>query len=211
VRLEQGQVLAEPLGPIRNVYFPYSGIVSCLVPLRDGHFVQAGVIGRDGAVSALQALDGNVSPNRIAVQVSGRAAAIEAARVKEIAEGHSDVRSLFLSHEQFFLCEVQQSAACNALHTIRQRVARWILRMNDLVGMNVAMTQELLSELIGVRRTSVSLVAASLQRAGLIKYSRGHIQIVDIDRLRQTSCECYQTVRDHYERICKYSADPTGS
>jgi CRP-like cAMP-binding protein len=201
VELKQGQVLAEPLDPIRHAYFPYSGIVSFLVPLKDGHLVQTGLVGRDGGVGALQALHGKVSANRIAVQVPGRAAAIEAARLAEIARDHPNVRSKILSHEQFFLCEVQQSAACNAVHTVQQRVCRWILRMNDLVGMNVSITQELLATIIGVRRTTVSLEAASLQAEGVLKYKRGHIQIVDIEHLRHSSCECYQTVRDHYQRI----------
>jgi CRP-like cAMP-binding protein len=190
--------------------------VSFLVPLKDGHLVQTGVVGRDGVVGALQALGEKVSPHRIAVQVPGRAAVIEAERVAEIAEGHSGVRSLFLSYEQFFLCEVQQSAACNAVHTVEQRICRWILRMNDLVGMNVAITQELLSEIIGVRRTSVSLAASSLQAAGVIQYRHGHIQIVDIERihgcrqhhlLAQTICSPHVVVGQSRRQCPKPTAD----
>ena len=135
------------------------------------------------------------------MRVPGRAAAIEADRIGEMAEVSPGVRSLFLSHEEFFLAEVQQSAACNAVHTVEQRVCRWMLRMNDLIGMNVAVTQELLSQMIGVRRTSVTLAASLLQHAGVIRYRRGHIQIVDIERLKQSSCECYVAVKDHYDRI----------
>jgi CRP-like cAMP-binding protein len=135
------------------------------------------------------------------VRVPGRAAVIEADRIAEMAQVSPDVRSLFLSHEQFFLAEVQQSAACNAVHTVEQRVCRWMLRMNDLIGMNVAVTQELLSQMIGVRRTSVTLAAGLLQQAGVIRYRRGHIQIVDIERLKQSSCECYKAVSDHYDRL----------
>jgi CRP-like cAMP-binding protein len=207
VELKQGQVLAEWLGPIRHVYFPYSGIVSFLIPLQDGAMVQTGVVGRDGVVGAFPALHDKISANRIVVQVPGRAAVIDAYRLAEFAQGHANVRSLLSRHEQFFLCEAQQSAACNAVHTIHQRICRWLLRANDLAGMHVPMTQELLAEIIGVRRTSVSLAAASLQSAGVIKYTRGHIQIVDIDRLRHSSCECYQTVRDHYQRNLRSSAD----
>jgi CRP-like cAMP-binding protein len=115
------------------------------------------------------------------------------------------LRSLLLNHEEFYfyLTEVQQSAACNAVHTMQQRVCRWMLRMNDLIGMHVPVTQESLSEMIGVRRSSVSTATALLQGAGVIRYARGRIQIVDIGRLKQLSCECYQVVRDHYDRIMK--------
>jgi CRP-like cAMP-binding protein len=211
VDIAQEQVLAEPLEQMHHVYFPYSGIVSFLVPLSDGHVVQTGMVGRDGAVGGLQALDGKVASNKIVVRVPGRAVTIEADRVGEMAQASSGIRSLFLSHEQFFLAEVQQSAACNAVHTIEQRICRWMLRMSDLIGMNVAVTQELLSQMIGVRRSSVSLAAGSLQQAGLIRYRRGHIQIVDIERLKQSSCECYKAVRDHYDRFVNVVAASSGS
>ena len=201
VHLAPGQVLAEPIEPITHVYFPYSGAISFLVPLKDGQLVQTGVVGRGGAVGALQALEGGISPNRIIVQVPGRAAVVQAERLAEVVRDYPALRSLILSHEQFFFSEVQQSAACNAVHTVQQRVCRWILRMNDLVGMNVAVTQELLAGMIGVRRTSVSAAAASLQAEGIIKYRRGHIQIVDIERLKQISCECYQTLRDYQQIV----------
>jgi CRP-like cAMP-binding protein len=202
VQLQQGQVLAEPLEPMVQVYFPYSGAVSFLVPLNDGHVVQTGVVGRGGAVGALQALDGKVSPNRVVVQVPGQAAVVQAKLLAEIVADYPALRGLMLSQEQFLLAEVQQSAACNAVHTVQQRVCRWILRLNDLVGTNVAVTQELLAGMIGVRRTSVTAAAASLQAIGIIKYQRGHIQIVDIERLKQSSCECYQTLLD-YQHIVR--------
>jgi CRP-like cAMP-binding protein len=201
VDLREGQVLAEPFDRFDRVYFPYAGVISFSVPLEDGHLVQTGIVGRDGAVGALHVLDGKVSPNRIVVRVPGKAAVIEADRFSEIIQVDTGLRSLFLSHEQFFLAEVQQSAACNAVHSVQQKVCRWILRMNDLVGMNVPLTQELLSEMIAVRRTSISAAAAPLQSAGVISYRRGHIQIVDIERLNQSSCECYAAVKDHYDRI----------
>jgi CRP-like cAMP-binding protein len=203
--LQQGQIVAEPLERIAQVYFPYSGVISFLVPLSDGRLVQTGVVGRDGAVGALQALECKVSPNRIVVQVPGRAAVVQAERLAEIVRDVPALRSLILHHEQFFLSEVQQSAACNAVHTVQQRICRWMLRMNDLVGMNVAVTQELLAGMIAVRRTSVTAAAASLQAAEIISYRRGHIQILDIERLRQSSCECYQALED-YRHIVKGSA-----
>jgi CRP-like cAMP-binding protein len=210
VHLQQGQVLAEPLEPMLQVYFPYSGAISFLVPLKSGHLVQTGVVGRSGVVGALQALDAKVSPNRVVVQIPGRAAVVQAELLAEIVGDYPALRSLILSHEQFFLSEVQQSAACNAVHPVQQRVCKWILRMNDLVGMNVAVTQELLAGMIGVRRTSVTAAAASLQADGIIKFRRGHVQIVDIERLKQSSCECYQTLRD-YQRIVQGAPEGTTS
>jgi CRP-like cAMP-binding protein len=200
VELRQGEVLAEPLDRMHRVYFPHSGIISFLVPLKDGHLVQTGMVGHDGVIGALQALNGKMSPNRIVVRVQGRAAVIEADRMAELAHASPSVRSLLLNYQQFFLTEVQQTAACNAVHTVQQRVCRWLLRMNDLIGMHVPVTQELLSEMIGVRRTTVTAATALLQSAGVIRYARGRIQIVGIERLKQSSCECYEAVRDHYAR-----------
>jgi CRP-like cAMP-binding protein len=181
--LQRGQVLAKPLEPMVQAYFPYSGVISFLVPLKDGHLVQTGVVG------ALQALD---ISQHVVVQVPGPAAVVKAELLAEIVGDYPALRSLILSHEQLFLSKVQQSLACNAVHALQERVCRWILRLNDLVGMNVAVTQELLAGMIGVRRTSVTAVATSLQAERIIKYRRGHIQIVDIERLKQSSCECYQ-------------------
>ena len=204
VELTQGQVLAEPLEPIRHVYFPYSGIISFLVPLTNGSLVQTGVVGQDGAVGALQALDGKVSPNKIVVQMPGRAAVIDADQFSKIAQAAPGARSLILSHEECFLAEVQQSAACNAVHPVRQRLSRWLLRMNDLMsGRNIAVTQEILSNMLGVQRSSVTVAAASLQKVGAIRYRRGHIQILDIELLRESSCECYAAVRRSYDRIVR--------
>jgi CRP-like cAMP-binding protein len=200
--LTQGDVLAEPLERLRRVYFPFSGIISFMVPLENGSLVQTAVVGEDSAVGALQALAGRVSPNKIVVQIPGRAAVIDADEFSKIAQTAPRIRSLILSHEQFFLAEVQQSVACNAVHSVRQRMARWLLRMNDLTnGQNIAVTQEIVSEMLGVQRTSVTLAAASLQEVGAIKYRRGHIHILDIERLRDSACECYRAVRRSFDSI----------
>ena len=205
VELEKGQVLAEPLERMHSVYFPTSGIIAFLVPLTDGSSVQAGIVGADGAVGALQALGGGVSPSRLVVQMPGRAAVIEAAQIGKIAQATPSARSLILSHEQFNVAKLQQSAACNAVHTVRQRMCRWLLRMSDLSGRNIAVTQESFSEMLGVQRTSVTLAAAFLQKAGAIRYRRGHIHILDIELLKASSCECYAALRRSYDRLVKAS------
>jgi CRP-like cAMP-binding protein len=201
VELKQGEVLAESQQPLRLVYFPYSGIISSSVPLKDGHLIQTGMVGRDGVVGAMQALDRKVSPNKLIVVVPGVAEVADVDVVGSIIQANPNVRELLASHEQFFLAEVQQSAACNAVHAIEQRTCRWLLRMNDLIGMKVPLTQELLAEMMGVRRTSVTMAAATLQKAGFIRYRRGHIHIVDIEGIKQKSCECYEVVKDHYDRL----------
>jgi CRP-like cAMP-binding protein len=205
IELAHGEVLAEPLAPMRRVYFPYSGIISFLVPLTDGYLVQTSLVGDDGAVGALQALDGRVSPNKIVVQVPSRAAVIDADHFGRIAQAAPGVRALLLSHEQFFVAEVQQSAACNAVHTVRQRMCRWLLRMNDLAGTTIAVTQEMFSDMLGVQRTSVTLAAASLQKAGVIRYRRGHVQILDVHLLERSSCECYGALKRSYNRLVRHS------
>src|SRR5512139_1199792 len=126
--LQPGQVLAKPLEPMGQVYFPYSGAVSFLVPLKDGPLVQTAVVGQDGAVGALQALEAKVFSSTAIVLLPGRAALVQAVHLVEVVRDYPALRSQIISHEQFFLSEVQQSAACNAVHSIRQRVCRWLLR-----------------------------------------------------------------------------------
>ncbi len=109
---------------------------------------------------------------------------------------------LLIRHEQVILAQAQQSAACNAIHKVEARLARWLLRTRDLAGTDLLLlTQEYLAEMLGVRRSSVSLVAHTLQEAGLIRYSRGNIKINDLEGLREVACECYQTVKSHHDRL----------
>jgi CRP-like cAMP-binding protein len=203
VELSHGEVLARSQEDIKRVYFPHSGIISFMVETRDGRMVQTGMVGRDGAVGAIQALDDRVSLNKIIVHVPGEASVVDADRVRAAAQASPIIRSLLVSHEEFFVADVQQSVACNALHHVEPRMCRWLLRMNDLVGMEMPLTQDLLSAMLGVRRTTVSIVASSLQNTGVIEYSRGRFHILNIHRLKKLSCECYGTVREQYDRLFK--------
>jgi CRP-like cAMP-binding protein len=116
---------------------------------------------------------------------------------------------MLMRHEQFVMAQAQQSAACNASHTVEARIARWLLRCRDLAGSDdIALTQEFLAEMMGVRRTSVSLVANTLQHAGLIKYRRGHIRLLDLEGVQESACECYETVKAHSARLLNGSAHP---
>jgi CRP-like cAMP-binding protein len=112
---------------------------------------------------------------------------------------------MLAKHEQFFVAQVQQSAGCNASHTVEARMCRWLLRMHDLAGPELPLTQEFLGQMMGVRRTSVSLVAGTLQEAGHIAYRRGHVRIVNVERLREVACECYEAVNTHYAKIFRTS------
>jgi CRP-like cAMP-binding protein len=135
------------------------------------------------------------------MQVGGAASVISSNHVREFADELPAFRGLLVKYEQFFLAQVQQTAACNAAHTLQARTCKWLLRMHDLVGVDLPLTQELLAQMMGVRRTSVTDVAGDLQRAGMITYSRGRIHIVNLELIRQWACECDEDVRSHYRRI----------
>lgn len=201
VELTQGTVLAEPGDEIRNVYFPHSGIVSFMVGLDDGAMVQTFMVGRDGVIGAAQALDTKTSINKILVQVSGTASMIDRDPLRQIVESHAGIRSLLAAHEQFLVADIQQTAACNARHSVEARMARWIMRMRDLAGDDLPLTQDYLASMIGVRRSSVTDIAAAMQGAGAIRYVRGRLHVADPEELEALSCECGQAVRENYESL----------
>jgi CRP-like cAMP-binding protein len=201
LELQHSDVLAETHQRIEKVYFPHSGIISCVVELVGGGAIETGMIGNDGAFGASQALDDKVSLNHVVIQVGGTASVISSNHVREFANELPVFRGLLVKYEQFFLAQVQQTAACNAAHTLQARTCKWLLRMYDLVGVDLPLTQEFLAQMMGVRRTSVTDVAGDLQRAGMITYSRGRIHIVDLELIRQWACECDEDVRSHYRRI----------
>jgi CRP-like cAMP-binding protein len=201
LELQHSDVLAETHQRIEKVYFPHSGIISCVVELVGGGAIETGLIGNDGEFGASQALDDKVSLNHVVMQVGGTASVISSNHVREFANELPAFRRLLVKFEQFFLAQVQQTAACNAAHTLQARTCKWLLRMYDLVGVDLPLTQEFLAQMMGVRRTSVTDVAGDLQRAGMITYSRGRIHIVDLELIRQWACECDEDVRSHYRRI----------
>jgi CRP-like cAMP-binding protein len=201
VEIHRGDVLAETHRPVEKVYFPHSGIISCVVELAGGDAIETGMIGRDGAFGAAQALDEKLSLNQVVVQVSGNASVITSDRIRQLATELPDFRDLLVKYEQFFLAQVQQTAACNAVHTVPERTCKWLLRMHELAGADLALTQEFLAEMMGVRRTSVTVVAVELQKAGMIAYSRGRIHILDLDQIGARACECDEDVRSHYRRV----------
>ena len=202
VTLVFGEVVAETDQPIRKVYFPFSGVVSLVVAMNDGDMIETAMVGRDGVANGTSALDGKVSLHKGIVQVAGEAATMSPDALRTLAHEFGPLQSLLIRHEQVLFAQAQQSAGCNASHTVEARMCRWLLRMRDLTGSDdLKLTQEFLAQMLGVRRTSVSVVAGTLQQAGFIRYSRGNIRLLDVEQLKQGACECYETVKGHYERL----------
>jgi CRP-like cAMP-binding protein len=202
VDLPQETVLFEAGALIDRISFPHSGIVSLVVELASGDMIEAAMIGREGVVGGLAALDTNMSVSRAIVQVAGAASVVEVEMVRRLADQSAGFRTTLIKHEQILLAQSQQSAACNAAHTLEARLSRWLLRCRDLIGGDdIALTQEFVAQMLGVRRTSVSIVANTLQQAGLIKYKRGRIRLLDLEGLHDSACECYGTVRALSDRL----------
>jgi CRP-like cAMP-binding protein len=201
VQLPAGMVLHATGETIERVYFPQIGAISLVVELSTGEMVEAALVGWDGAVGGFAALHNLPALNKAVVQIECSALVISAERLRRLCERDSALAALLGLHNQFLLCQAQQSAACNADHHLEARLSRWLLRANDLCGPSFALTQEALAAFLGVRRTSVSLIAQALQNLGIIRYRRGVIEIRDLERLRQVSCECHQALRLQRERL----------
>jgi hypothetical protein len=202
INLAFGDTVAETGQTISRVYFPHNCVISLVVEMDVGDAIETAMVGRDGAVNGASALDGKVSLNRGLAQVPGAASVILADVLRGLAREHEKLQSILIRHEQVLLAQAQQSAGCNASHETEARMCRWLLRLRDLTQSDeLKLTQEFLAQMLGVNRTSVSLVAGQLQRVGWIRYRRGTIQITDLEGLKSGSCECYERVRSHYERL----------
>jgi CRP-like cAMP-binding protein len=210
VWLERGAVLHEPGDEIEHVYFPHSGMVSLVVVMQNGASVETATMGRAGAIGITAALGSRRAVGRAIVQLPGEAARLSADRFKAAANDSKPIRDLLARYNDALLMQVQQSVACNALHMLEARLARWLLQSHDcLDGQPIPLTQDLLAQMLGVRRTTVTLTARLLQDAGMIRYSRGLVHIVDRAQLEQTACECYATVRSHLDDV--FGASPSHS
>jgi CRP-like cAMP-binding protein len=202
VELAKGSVLAEAGTPLQYVYLPHSGVVSMMVSLSEGQTVEVAMVGRDSLVGAAAALDTGPALTDAIVVVPGMASVLTAENLRAVTDRSSVLRGHLARHAQALLAQAQQSAACNASHSVESRLSRLLLRARDLCDSeSLPLTQELLAQMIGVRRNAVSIVAHAFQQAGLVSYSRGQIEIRDIDGLRRMSCECYAVVRTHCERL----------
>jgi CRP-like cAMP-binding protein len=196
VALVQGAVLQEQGERVEYLYFPYEGIVSLLAIMQQGDAIETASIGREGAVGIMAGLGTRRSLCRAVVQVAGHALRIAAPRFRKIVEESSAVRDAAIRFGESLLIQVQQTAACNALHDVEARLSRFLLQSADrLENDTVRLTHEFLSQMLGVRRPTVTVVAHMLQQAGLIRYHRGHIEILDRKGLQERACECYPVIR----------------
>jgi CRP-like cAMP-binding protein len=202
VELAKSAVLTEAGAPVPEVYLPHNGVVSMMVSLSEGQTVEVAMVGRDGLVGASAALGDGPALTDAIVVVPGTASVLKAEDLRAAADRSSRLRKLLTRHDQALFVQAQQSAACNASHSVEARLSRLLLRARDLCDSEgLPLTQEFLAQMIGARRNAVSIVAHAFQLAGLVSYSRGHIEIRDIDGLRKTSCECYAAVQLQCERL----------
>jgi CRP-like cAMP-binding protein len=197
VTYQQGVVLYESGDEVDQVYFPHDGMLSLLAVLRDGKAIETATVGREGVVGAMAGLGLYKSLVRVVVQMPLACSKIAATHFRTAAAGSDPIRNLCIRYNEVLLSQARVTAACNALHPIEARFCRWLLQCADRATSDtVNLTQELLAEMLGVRRTSVTEVASKMQNAGLISYSRGVIKILDRPALMRMSCECYETLID---------------
>jgi CRP-like cAMP-binding protein len=193
----QGTVLAETGDEVDQVYFPLSGMISLVIVMKDGKAIETATIGRDGFFGALSGFDLHKSRVRAIVQVQMNAARISSAQFRKAVVASKALQKLCIADIETLLAQARITAACNALHKVEARFCRWLLQTSQATESDlITLTQEFLSEMLGVRRTSVTEVASKLQASGLISYARGNIRILDRTALEAMSCECLQTLRD---------------
>ena len=201
VSLARGSVLCEPDEPVKRVYFVETGAVSLVTVFEDGATAEMATVGREGVVGIGTLLGGEHALGRYLVALPGFGFAVEACRFQDALRENSELRTVCESYAQAFLANLLQNVACNACHQVEQRFARWLLMCDDQADdAAFELTHEYLAEMLGVRRSTVTVVAGSLQNAGLIRYHRGAITVVDRRRLETVACECYRIVHDRYER-----------
>ncbi len=202
VDLHSKTVIWEPGVPIRSIYFPHNCAMSIIVPLKGHVAVEAGTVGREGFLGVPVLLGSDSTTTQAIVQISGKASRLPVAVFRGLVAEDDGLRSLCLRYTQALLEQTSQSVACNGRHDLSERCARWMLMTHDrLDGDEFHLTHEFLATMLGVRRATVTVAAAILQRAGFIKYSRGRVKILDRTGLENASCECYAVVRDMYAKL----------
>ena len=184
------------------IYFPTTSVVSLLYMMEDGSVAEAGLAGNDGVVGVALFLGGDTTPNRAVVQLAGGAIRMKAKVLQWEFRRGGALQQLLLRYTQALITQISQTAACNRLHSVEQRLCRWLLLCHDRAESNeLFMTQEFLSNMLGGRRESVTVAAGRLHHLGLIDYSRGHIKILNRRGLEATVCECYRVVKNESDRL----------
>jgi len=202
VTLDVREIVALPGQPYEYVYFPEDSIISVVNVMSNGSTVETGTIGSEGVAGLSALMDAVTSESKMFGQVPGRSLRIRVDDIVPVIERERELRRLVNRYAQAYLTQVAQGAACNRLHGIEQRCARWLLMTHDRVaGDEFPLKQQFLAEMLGVRRAGVSVAASALQEAALIRYRRGAVQVLDRDGLEAAACECYGVIRQQFDRL----------
>jgi CRP-like cAMP-binding protein len=203
VHLQRETLLYDAGEPIEEIYFPHNCVVSLVALMEDGRIVETGTLGREGFTGSEAMIgDEDMASGRSIVQVRGGASRLPLATLRSFADERSRARKLLMAYTRALFAQVLQSVACNAMHNVEERCARWLLMTHDRADTDsFELTQESLADMLGVRRASVNVVASSFQKAGFIHYNRGIVMILDRPGLEAVSCECYALVRRVFEQL----------
>jgi CRP-like cAMP-binding protein len=202
VAMPLGMVVYESGGNLRHMYFPTDSIVSLLYVLKSGASAEIAVVGNDGAIGVALFMGGETTPSRAIVQSAGFAYRLTGARLKQEFKRHGQMLHVLLRYTQSLITQMAQTAVCNRHHSVDQQLCRWLLLSLDRLASNkLTMTQELIANMLGVRREGVTEAAGRLQKQGVIQYRRGQITVLDRARLEQASCECYSVVKQETDRL----------
>jgi CRP-like cAMP-binding protein len=200
--LRMKDVLYEANGEITHVYFPLNGVVSLVLPMDEGLTAEVCTVGNEGMVGTPVFLGAEKSPTRAITQVPGESLRMRAEAFRDEVEHGGPLRDVVQRYTQAMINQISQSVGCNNLHSVEERMCRWLLMSHDRVGTDeFPLTQEFLAQMLGVRRPSVSVVAGILQKAGLISYHRGRIKILDRKKLEAASCPCYRVIKQEFDRL----------
>jgi CRP-like cAMP-binding protein len=209
VEMPLGQVLCESGSTLSHVYFPTSSIVSLLYVMENGASAEIAVVGNEGLVGISLFMGGESTPSRAVVQSAGWGVRLSAEQMKDEFGRAGPVMHLMLRYTQALITQMAQTAVCNRHHSLDQQLCRWLLLSLDrLAGNELVMTQELIANMLGVRREGVTEGALKLQLAGLIRYARGHITVLDRPGLERRTCECYAVVKREYDRLLPVQLEP---
>jgi CRP-like cAMP-binding protein len=202
VPMPLGRVLYESGDPLLHVYFPVDSIVSLLYVMENGSSAEISVVGNEGLIGIALFMGGETTPSRAIVQSAGYAYRLVARRLKDEFNRHGDMQLLLLRYTQALITQMSQTAVCNRHHSVDQQLCRWLLLSLDRLSSNqLIMTQELIANMLGVRREGVTDAAGKLQKLGVIQYARGQITVLDRPQLEKLSCECYAVVKKESDRL----------
>jgi CRP-like cAMP-binding protein len=202
VDLALGQVLYESGGTPSHAYFPTTALVSLLYVTESGAMAEIAVVGNDGVIGIPLFMGGGSTPSRAVVQNAGRGLRLKGQMIKDEFSGSAQVMHLLLRYTQALITQMAQTAVCNRHHSLDQQLCRkLLLSLDRLTGNDLVLTQELIANMLGVRREGVTEAALKLQKSGLIRYARGHISVLDREGLEQRTCECYAVVKKEYDRL----------